>query len=112
MLPAIEKHFYMKIIVTIIAIDLVTNSLLSFYVILQKPKTGIQFSTVGGLATKNISSFCLQQAVICFKPMSNYMNFNKSISPRVNPVRSSMVSLVNQSSISRNFRSATLNGYS
>ena len=44
--------------------------------------------------------------------MSNYMNFNKSISPRVNPVRSSMVSLVNQSSISRNFRSATLNGYS
>ena len=53
----------MKIIVTTIPIDLVTNSLLSsFCPFLQtKNKNQVSSRQVGGLVTRNISVFCLQR---------------------------------------------------
>ena len=50
----------MKIILTIIPTDLVTNSLLSsFCPFLQTKKKESGFHQVGGLVTRNISAVCL-----------------------------------------------------
>ena len=50
----------MKIIVTIIPIDLVANLLLSsFFLFLTNQKQESGFQQVGGLGARNISVFCL-----------------------------------------------------
>ena len=49
----------MKIIVTIIPTDLVTNLLLSSFSFLTNQKQESGFQQVGDLVTRNISVFCL-----------------------------------------------------
>ena len=50
----------MKVIVTIIPSDLVTNLILSFFLFfLKSQKQESDFQQVGGLVTRNISVFCL-----------------------------------------------------
>ena len=68
----------MKIIVTIIPTDLVTNSLLSFFLsFLTNQKQESDFLQVGGLVTRTISVFCLQLVALYFKAMSNSTEFYK-----------------------------------
>ena len=78
----------MKIVVTIIPTDLVTNLLLSFFLSFltnQKQESG--FQQVGGLVTRNISVFCLRPVVLYFKDMPNSIDFYKRIFFHVIPVR-------------------------
>ena len=76
----------MKIIVTIIPADLVTNSLLSFFCSPnQKKESG--FQQVGGLVTRNNSVFCLKWVVLYFKAIPNSIDFCKVIFLHVIPVR-------------------------
>ena len=49
----------MKINVTIIPTNLVTNSLLSLFVLSYKVKIIVKFEYVGGLVTRNSFAFCL-----------------------------------------------------
>ena len=80
--------FYVKIVVTIILSDLVTNSLLlSFCPFLQtkKPESGAQ--QVGGLVTRNTSVFCLKGVALYFKAMPNSIDFYKGIFLHGIPVR-------------------------
>ena len=80
--------FYVKIVVTIILSDLVTNSLLlSFCPFLQtkKPESGAQ--QVGGLVTRNTSVFCLKGVALYFKAMPNSIDFYKGIFLNGIPVR-------------------------
>ena len=70
----------MKIIVTIILADLVTNLVTN-----QKQKSG--FQQVGGLVTRNISVFCLSRVALYFKAMPHSINFYKGIFLHVIPVR-------------------------
>ena len=77
----------MKIIVTIIPTDLVTNLFLSVFLLFltnQKQESG--FHQVGGLVKRNISVFCLQQVALYFKAMLNSIDFYKGIFRHVNPV--------------------------
>ena len=60
-----ERYFYMKIIVSIIPTDLVTNFLLSYlkFVFSHKPKQESGFHQVGGMITRNTSVFCLWRSI-------------------------------------------------
>ena len=48
----------MKIIVTIISTDIVTNRFILFLSFLRNQKQESDFQQVGGLVTRNISVFC------------------------------------------------------
>ena len=67
----------MKIIVTIIATDLVTNLFLSLFCPFLENKKKIKFLAGYGLVTRNISVFCLQQVALYFKAIPNSINFYK-----------------------------------
>ena len=79
----------MKIIVTVIRIDLVTNAFLSFcflsFLTSQKRESG--FQQVSGLVIRSISIFCLYRVALYFKAMQNAVDFYKRISFHVIPVR-------------------------
>ena len=78
----------MKIIVTIIPTDSVTNSLLfSFCPFFQTKKQELGFQQVDGLVTRNIFAFYLQRVGLYFKAMPNSINFYKGISLHVISVR-------------------------
>ena len=80
--------FYVKIIVTIILPDLVTNSLLfSFCPFLQTKKPESRVQQVGGLVTRNTSVFCLKGVALYFKAMPNSIDFYKGIFLHGIPVR-------------------------
>ena len=63
-----ERCFYMKIIVTIIRIDLDTNFIL-FLSFLANQKQELDFQQVGGLVTRNTSVFCSQRVTLYFTAM-------------------------------------------
>ena len=65
-----ERKFYMKIIVTIIPIDLVYIPFLSFH---RNQKQESNFQQTGGLVTRNSFYFCY------FKGMPNSIDFYKRI---------------------------------
>ena len=70
----------MKIIVTIIPTDLVTNWLLFLFLsVLTNQKQESGFQQVGGLVTRNISVFCLLQVALFLKAMPNSINFDKRV---------------------------------
>ena len=75
------------IIATIILTDLVTNSLLSFFLSFltnQKQESG--FQQVGCLVTKNIWFLFIASVMLYFKAMSNSIDFYKGIFLHVIPV--------------------------
>ena len=77
----------MKINVTIIPTDLVTNLLLrSFCPFLQTKKKEPNFQQFDSLVMRNISVFCLQRVALYFKAIQNSIDFYKGISLRVIPV--------------------------
>ena len=73
----------MKIILTIIPTDLVTD----FFLFLQTKKPESGFQQVGGLVTRNISIYCLKRVALYFKAMPNSIDFYKRIFVNVIPVR-------------------------
>ena len=77
----------MKVIVTIILTDLVTNSLLSSFCPFLQTKQKSSFQQVGGLVMRNISVFCLQRVALYFKTTPNSIDFYKGIFLHVIPVR-------------------------
>ena len=82
----LRDFFYMKIIVTIIPTDLVTNSLLSSLCSFLQTKNKNQKQNVGRLVTRNISDFCLWRVAFYFKAMPNSIDFNKGVFVHVIPV--------------------------
>ena len=79
-----ERHFCMKIIVTIIPANLATNYPLSIY---KNQKQEPKIQQVGGLVMRNISSFCLWWVVLYFKGMMISIEFYKRIFLNVIPAR-------------------------
>ena len=77
----------MKIIVTTIPTDLVTNSLLSSLSFLTNQKQRSDFQQVGGLVMRNISVFYLQRVALYLKAIPNATDFYKGIFLHVIPVR-------------------------
>ena len=55
--------------------------------ILTNLKQESRFQKVGGLVTRNVSVFCLQQVTLYFKAMPNSIDFYKAIFLHVFPVR-------------------------
>ena len=79
--------FYVKIIVTIILPDLVTNSLLfSFCPFLQTKKPESRVQQVGGVVTRN-TCFLFKGSALYFKVMPNSVDFYKGILLHGIPVR-------------------------
>ena len=72
-----ERDFYMKILVTIIPTNVVTNSLLSHVCPFVEIKNKMQ---VGDLVMRNISAFCLQRVALYFKGMPNSIGLYKEFS--------------------------------
>ena len=78
----------MKIILNMISTNLVTNSLLSLFCDVIKPKNKNQiFEQFGGLVTRNTFAFCLQPVGLYFKGMPNSIDFYKKIFLHVIPAR-------------------------
>ena len=78
----------MKIAVTLIPTDLVTNLLLFYFCpFLQTKKNESGFQQVGAMVTRNISVFCLKRVTFYFKAMPNSIDFHKGILLHVIPVR-------------------------
>ena len=73
----------MKIIVTIIPTDLVTNSLLSSFCPFSQTKIKKQ---VGGLVTRSISDFSLWWVALSFRAIPKLIGFYKGIFLHVIPV--------------------------
>ena len=80
-----KRHFNMKTIVTLVPTDLVTNQILSFFVLSYKAKAKTISQEVGCLVTKK-SVFCLNQIVLYFIGMSISIDFYKGIFQHVIPV--------------------------
>ena len=77
----------MKIILTIIPTDLVTNSLLSSFCLSYKPKTRIRFSAIWWSGSENVSVFFLKRVALHFTAMPNSTDFYKGIFLHIIPVR-------------------------
>ena len=77
----------MKMIITIIPTDLVTNSLFSnsFCPFLQTENKNQDLGKL--VVTRNISVFCLWRVALFFKTMPNSIDFYKGIFLHVFPVR-------------------------
>ena len=73
----------MKMIVTVISTDLVTNS--TDLATNQKQESGVQ--QVGDLGTRNNSVFCLQRVALFYKATPNSIDFHKGIFLHVIPAR-------------------------
>ena len=69
-----ERHFYMKIIATIIPTNLVANSLLPFFVRLKEPKTRIKVSASWWCGNENYFCFLFISARAL---LQRYAEFNK-----------------------------------
>ena len=69
----------MKVIVIIISIDLVTNLLLSSFVLSYKPKTRIGLSASWWSGNKKSICFCLYRAALYLKAMLDSKDFYKRI---------------------------------
>ena len=76
----------MKIIVTIIATELVTNSLLSIFCSLLEIKNKNQILKVGGLVTRNKTVFLFIAVTLYFKTTANSVDIYKGIFLHVIPV--------------------------
>ena len=80
----------MKIIITAIRIDLVTNAFLSFcflsFLTSQKRESGFWQVNEKLIVMRSISMFCLYRVALYFKAMQNSVDFYKRISFHVIPV--------------------------
>ena len=81
----------MKIIVTVIRIDLATNAFSSFcflsFLTSQKRESGLWQVNEKLMVMRSISMFCLYRVALYFKAMQNSVDFYERISFHVIPIR-------------------------